>query len=320
MLFSFRYRHLSAEDIDILAELRPRFNFITPPIERSLVRANICTLDGGGDRADREMFASHTLYARAGPLGRWPPAPVQAPDSGAGPELLSALRSTLLPPAQAPGWGDSADTRPSLSVGQSSTRSSRSTPGGSSDDELDETHVDLDAADSRPHCPQPQPLLLLGHATKPARPLSPVLPPLFQPQPQSPPPRLPPPHALLLELRKDDRASSRAPAARHIGAARPTPTMPSMQPNVEFRDAANSLLFREALSSDYPFEDVFAQYYPDAPRSILFYIQGNIALPGRTTLNILYNQYNMRQHPVVVWARVPVATDPHYMPQWRSSM
>ncbi|KAI9479827.1 hypothetical protein BX667DRAFT_505518 [Coemansia mojavensis] len=43
MLFSFRYRHLSAEDIDILEELRPHFKFITPPIERNLVRANICS-------------------------------------------------------------------------------------------------------------------------------------------------------------------------------------------------------------------------------------------------------------------------------------
>ncbi|KAI8324972.1 hypothetical protein GQ54DRAFT_35451 [Martensiomyces pterosporus] len=42
-LLSFRYRHLSAEDIDILEEIRPRFQFPTLPIERALVRANICS-------------------------------------------------------------------------------------------------------------------------------------------------------------------------------------------------------------------------------------------------------------------------------------
>ncbi|KAJ2711908.1 hypothetical protein H4R19_003024 [Coemansia spiralis] len=93
----------------------------------------------------------------------------------------------------------------------------------------------------------------------------------------------------------------------------------SMPPNIEFRDAANAVLFRESLSSDYPLEDVFAQYYPDAPPTLLFYVHGGIALPRQTTLRSLHGLHAIRELPVVVWARMPVSADPTYSPQWRSA-
>ncbi|KAJ2774384.1 hypothetical protein IWQ57_000843 [Coemansia nantahalensis] len=92
-----------------------------------------------------------------------------------------------------------------------------------------------------------------------------------------------------------------------------------MQPNIEFRDANNALLFRESLSNDYPLEEVFAQYYPDAPRALMFYVHRSIALPRQTTLRSLHSLHAIRELPVVVWARMPVASDPSYSPQWQSS-
>ncbi|KAJ1836492.1 hypothetical protein LPJ63_000280 [Coemansia sp. RSA 2711] len=91
-----------------------------------------------------------------------------------------------------------------------------------------------------------------------------------------------------------------------------------MRPNIEFRDAANTLLFREAISGDYPLEDIFTQYYPDAPRSLLFYMCGNIALPKRSTLNEVFSQYAIQHLPVVIWAKMPVALDPDHEPQWQA--
>ncbi|KAJ1957408.1 hypothetical protein EC988_000847, partial [Linderina pennispora] len=42
-LLSFRYRQISADDIDIFNDIWPRFRFVTPPLERNLLRANICS-------------------------------------------------------------------------------------------------------------------------------------------------------------------------------------------------------------------------------------------------------------------------------------
>ncbi|KAJ2632959.1 hypothetical protein H4R22_000858 [Coemansia sp. RSA 1290] len=90
----------------------------------------------------------------------------------------------------------------------------------------------------------------------------------------------------------------------------------AMEPNIEFRDASNAVLFRETISGDYPLEDIFNQYYPDSPRSLLFYIQDKIALPKKSTLNGILNQYNFQSLPVVVWAKVPVVANPNHTPQW----
>ncbi|KAJ2024927.1 hypothetical protein IWW57_003559, partial [Coemansia sp. S610] len=43
LLFSFRYRHLSDEDVEILQALQLRFKLPTRPVESYLARANICS-------------------------------------------------------------------------------------------------------------------------------------------------------------------------------------------------------------------------------------------------------------------------------------
>ncbi|KAJ1962519.1 hypothetical protein GGI12_002603 [Dipsacomyces acuminosporus] len=88
----------------------------------------------------------------------------------------------------------------------------------------------------------------------------------------------------------------------------------SSPPNVEFRDASDGVLFQETLSYDYALEDVFYQYYPSAPRSLIFYTYGNIALPKRITLNELFTRCNVRELPVVVWVKIPVSSA---HPQWK---
>ncbi|KAJ2583661.1 hypothetical protein GGH95_000866 [Coemansia sp. RSA 1836] len=90
----------------------------------------------------------------------------------------------------------------------------------------------------------------------------------------------------------------------------------SMPANVEFRDAANSVLFRESLSLDYPLDEVFYLYYPAAPRSLMFYLEGNVALPKSTTLNTVFSMCNNKHTPVIIWARIPVIINPERAPQW----
>ncbi|KAJ2781668.1 hypothetical protein H4R18_002721 [Coemansia javaensis] len=229
MLFSFRYRHLSAEDVDILSELRPRFNFVTPPIERSL----------GGPGAPRESQ---------------------------------------------PGTPVSGCTT------QSGSRSPEHTP-DTSDEELDQTRVDLGTCGGSDGLRGPALPLLLP-------------PPMLLSRPQSPLPQLPPPHMLL----------AKHPTQRGSAA----PNMHRMSPNVEFRDAANTVLFQELLSGDYPLEEIFGQYYPDAPSTLLFYMEGNIALPRSTTLRSLHSQCEIRRLPVVIWVRMPVPANPQHTPQWQA--
>ncbi|KAJ2909762.1 hypothetical protein GGI21_001557 [Coemansia aciculifera] len=90
----------------------------------------------------------------------------------------------------------------------------------------------------------------------------------------------------------------------------------NMPDNIEFRDAANSVLFRESLSLDYPLEDVFYMYYPKAPRSLMFYLEDNVALPKSTTLRAVFSMHNGKPIPVVIWARIPVVINPERTPQW----
>ncbi|KAJ2348168.1 hypothetical protein GGH91_001514, partial [Coemansia sp. RSA 2671] len=90
-----------------------------------------------------------------------------------------------------------------------------------------------------------------------------------------------------------------------------------MPDNVEFRDAANSVLFRESLSLDYPLEEVFYLYYPSAPQSLMFYLEGNIALPKSTTLSTVFSMCSNKHIPVVIWARIPAVKNPEHTPQWQ---
>ncbi|KAJ2743542.1 hypothetical protein GGI20_003670 [Coemansia sp. BCRC 34301] len=92
--------------------------------------------------------------------------------------------------------------------------------------------------------------------------------------------------------------------------------MHHMSVNIEFRDAANSVLFRESLSLDYPLEEVFYLYYPTAPMSLMFYLEGNVALPKSTTLNSVFSMCNKRQTLAIIWAKIPVVANPEHAPQW----
>ncbi|KAJ2711907.1 hypothetical protein H4R19_003023, partial [Coemansia spiralis] len=225
-LFSFRYRHFSADDIDILTELRSKFHFAMPPIERNLVRANICStcqqrLRRARQSRLRRQCASPGYAAVDMPPAIARPTPVPGdpfhsrPQPAFGPPavgptdptLLSALRSTL------------RDVRPGPTLSARTSPSGGSSAGGSAEadteDELDVTHVDLAAAESRQRPP------LSMELAKPARPLSLVLPPpLLLPMPQSPLPTLPPPHMLLLELRKGNVLGGGRAARYHSGIGR----------------------------------------------------------------------------------------------------
>ncbi|KAJ2616012.1 hypothetical protein H4S08_000973 [Coemansia sp. RSA 1365] len=174
------------------------------------------------------------------------------------------------------------------------------------EDDPDKTHVDLDIAEnSKEKCfAKPSPLLL---------PL-----PRSLSRPTSPLPALPSLHMLLPALKKCAVQDGCFYAENRSGDIGNSLSVESMIPNIEFRDAVNSILFRESLSEDYPLEDVFMQYYPDSPQSLLFYMQGNIALPRRSTLGGLFKQYNVRELPVVIWARMPVSANPGHQPQWQA--
>ncbi|KAJ2865691.1 hypothetical protein GGH94_002052 [Coemansia aciculifera] len=108
----------------------------------------------------------------------------------------------------------------------------------------------------------------------------------------------------------------RYPVMTQSGWPEPHASQQSMPVNVEFRDAANSVLFRESLSLDYPLEDVFYLYYPTAPRSLMFYLEGNVALPKSTTLDTIFSMCSNKHIPVVVWARIPAVINPEHTPQW----
>ncbi|KAJ1774002.1 hypothetical protein LPJ74_000101 [Coemansia sp. RSA 1843] len=90
-----------------------------------------------------------------------------------------------------------------------------------------------------------------------------------------------------------------------------------MGPNIEFRDATDTVLFQESVSNDYPFEDIFYQYCPDAPRALLFYITDNIAISKRSCLNTVFASFDVKQLPIIVWARLPTPVDPNHCPQWQ---
>ncbi|PIA17371.1 hypothetical protein COEREDRAFT_7716 [Coemansia reversa NRRL 1564] len=439
MLFSFRYRHLSAEDIDILCELRPKFLFDTPPIERDLVRANICSTcqqrlrrarlnkqrrcqnaeigqpivvrspnqlnkDGPSNLNTRANMSTLELQKSHGSRqlnlsrGGWDTSAItsQFHDSALRSTLQSAshvpsrqtgtparllqnnriqadkttniepvpffrpsnmheqTRSCLLPPANSsaidmlhppshiirgvkPIWRVHSDAciRPSAShkntfglqmiaeqaysepqcgikrnISESidNTVPNTQTPNKSSEcvgDDPDKTHVDLDIAEnSKEKCfAKPSPLLL---------PL-----PRSLSRPASPHPALPPLHMLLPAIKTRAEQDGCFYAENLSGDIGNSLSAQSMLPNIEFRDAVNSILFRESLSEDYPLEDVFMQYYPDSPQSLLFYMQENIALPRKTTLGGLFKQYNIRELPVVIWARMPVSANPGHQPQWQ---
>ncbi|KAJ2853074.1 hypothetical protein FB639_006605 [Coemansia asiatica] len=87
--------------------------------------------------------------------------------------------------------------------------------------------------------------------------------------------------------------------------------------NIEFRDASNSILFVEHLSSDYPLEDVFYQYFPDAPQALLFYVFGDVALPKQSTLSDIFSEFTIQELPVVVWVKMPVPYAPGLSPKWK---
>ncbi|KAJ2497992.1 hypothetical protein GGH96_004669 [Coemansia sp. RSA 1972] len=179
-------------------------------------------------------------------------------------------------------------------VHSSTPASSNNDSTESSNGELDDTRVDLD--DTAP--------FEQNKYTK----LPPILP--FS-QPRLPLPLLPPPHMLTPGSQVRDFQANYLLTKEH------TIGKDTFSSNIEFRDATNAVLFRETISTDYSFEDIFTQYYPDAPRSLLFYISGGIVLPKQSTLSSVFSQYNVDQLPVVIWAKMPIASDPAHTPQWQ---
>ncbi|ORX72815.1 hypothetical protein DL89DRAFT_83221 [Linderina pennispora] len=85
---------------------------------------------------------------------------------------------------------------------------------------------------------------------------------------------------------------------------------------VEFRDALGSFLFRDILSSDYILEDVFFQYYPNAPRNVIFYTYDQVALPRQTSLGYATRCYGDGGDTIVIWVRQPASADSDYEPRW----
>ncbi|KAJ2721963.1 hypothetical protein GGI07_003613 [Coemansia sp. Benny D115] len=299
-LFSFRYRHLSAEDVDILRELRPRFKFPTPPIERNLVRANICSTCQQRLRRARiarhlhkspevqQAFANYTASCEEDSDSDQPAAPGLHESHFVGTMALgpqmSAMRSTIsLPDACMPHTpvGDQRYASPDEEE-QSFDSTNECT------DELDITHVE--SSDLRAELPQ---VYTVARCLPP--PSQQMLPSISQALQG---------HAVC----KAERPII-GPYARH-----PKQSSPAM--NVEFRDAANQVLFREMLSANYPFEEVFYQYFPSAPRNIVFYITGNVAIPRSATLTDVFSQFSVGQIPIVIWAKAPRTSTREDSPEW----
>lgn len=104
-LFSFRYRHLNLEDIEILIGIQQRFNLPTPPIERNLARANICSTCQQRLRRARMALCSSSSMPHSSQ-----PVPIRFPQISSAPILppvsslpcfpksnISTLRSTFTP-------------------------------------------------------------------------------------------------------------------------------------------------------------------------------------------------------------------------------
>ncbi|KAJ2112181.1 hypothetical protein IW146_004805 [Coemansia sp. RSA 922] len=351
LLFSFRYRHLSDEDIAILRCLQLRFKLPTRPVESFLVRANICstcqqrlrrarlarleldmsplkpyTAHGASNaECDSSDVALASLLvssatAQLQPVASWADHynAIQL-NAGQLQPHMSAMRSTLqLHPAMVeqypqadPGlyghveqskWRSRACMLPQTQSVQHSMQPatmqlqpnnerplavSCASPSEEHADELDSTCVDLD---SGAYNASAQGLLVPANIARAQLPLPAASWKLCE-QPR---------HAVM----------------NQNGWPEPPASQQSMPVNVEFRDAANSVLFRESLSLDYPLEDVFYLYYPTAPRSLMFYLEGNVALPKSTTLDAVFSMCSNKRIPVVVWARIPAVINPEHAPQW----
>ncbi|KAJ2400999.1 hypothetical protein GGI23_001683, partial [Coemansia sp. RSA 2559] len=63
---------------------------------------------------------------------------------------------------------------------------------------------------------------------------------------------------------------------------------------------------------------IFYQYCPEAPRTLLFYLAENIAISKRTCLSTMFASFEVKQLPIIVWARLPTPADPNHRPQWQA--
>ncbi|KAI9501609.1 hypothetical protein BX070DRAFT_254146 [Coemansia spiralis] len=370
--------HLSAEDIDILEELRPRFKFPTPPIERSLVRANICSTCQQRlrrARLGRQQQQANSPAPRYGQRSAFfaetqadmdlkdvTQAKVEA--FGANSSILgysniSAVRSTLHHPpllyhsssfkeTEALGLKPTISTTTcpidakyrSLSSDQNASTDfigemnfkqqnmnyqihhspmswSRSANKGvhgkiyvesdgnseNSEEELDATRIDLGFSedDMVENCEKPS--LKSWNLQSTAL--------------MSLPPPIPAP--LIQSAIQDCTPKNGVSISRFNRNMTLQIRNTRMEANIEFRDASDTVLFQESVSNDYPFEDIFYQYCPDAPRSLLFYLQGGLAISKRTTLSEIFDSFEATELPLLVWAKLPTPANPDHCPQWQAA-
>ncbi|KAJ1944321.1 hypothetical protein GGF37_002246 [Kickxella alabastrina] len=376
-LFSFRYRHLSAEDLDILNELRPRFKFPTPPIERNLVRANICSTCQQRlrrARISRRRLAAVKCYTTSSGNALLYDGSSDSAHSDAAlystlcldnlaiaQPQLSAVRSTLQACAYRPCENIGDLHRPGMLHPPGSVAT---LAGGGAHDvwfRRQENMSILNAREPPRYKPSNQYLAgqgnvgAVGRQTPPKSAaamleaqsvqsgMQPSAPKILDSGSQIEPefndtgnletdeldithvdygPHALPPSAGTMPAPPQFRVFERSSNINRLNAEQQNngqdgPAFKqSAMPNVEFRDASNTVLFDESLSDDYPLEDVFYQYYPTAPRALLFYFSGNIALPKRSTLESIFAQFSVRKLPVIIWTRMPIATNPGHTPQW----